>query len=66
MYKDPGKQRLFQRMWKRDERLRQKNRSTLLVRGLIKKKDVQLLCANCHAIKTYEEDRKRFDHFMGD
>lgn len=35
----------------------------LLARGLISKKGLQLLCANCHAIKTYEIDRKKFGRY---
>ena len=40
------------------------NQATRVVNGRIKLKDVQLLCANCHAIKTYEEDRKKFGHYL--
>jgi len=47
----------------------QKNRlsGVLLVRAIITKKEnisnLQLLCANCHMIKTFEEDRMKFKNW---
>ena len=37
--------------------------SNLVVRGLLTKDQVQLLCANHHSIKTYEEDRLLFNNY---
>lgn len=31
-----------------------------IMAGRIKKSDIQMLCANCHAIKTFEVDRLLF------
>ena len=38
--------------------------SNLVVRGILTKKEVQLLCANHHAIKTYEQDRPLFKNYI--
>lgn len=35
----------------------------LVVTGKITSEEVQLLCANCHAIKTYEVDRLLFNNY---
>ena len=37
---------------------------SLLARGLITTKGLQLLCANCHCIKTHEEDRQKFKGYI--
>jgi 5-methylcytosine-specific restriction endonuclease McrA len=37
-----------------------------VARGQIILDEVQLLCANCHAIKTFEEDRKKFKCWKGE
>lgn len=102
-YRDPEKIKSYQRLWKRKERFRHKekavellggkclkcgysdhlaalqidhinpkkrktpgdpNQATKLIRGHIKLEDVQLLCANCHAIKTYDEDRFLFNQYI--
>lgn len=34
-----------------------------IARGLEGIENLQLLCANCHSIKTYEEDRLKFNKF---
>lgn len=35
-----------------------------IMNGSIKKEELQVLCANCHSIKTFEEDRKSFKGFI--
>lgn len=40
------------------------NQAGKVLRGKIPKEEVQLLCANCHAIKTYEKDRKTFSNYI--
>lgn len=37
---------------------------SLILKGILTAKDIQLLCANCHAIKTYETDRKKFSNYI--
>jgi len=37
--------------------------ANLVVRGLTTTREVQLLCANHHAIKTYEVDRLLFNNY---
>lgn len=39
--------------------------AALVVNGQLPLDKVRLLCANCHAIKTYEEDRKKFSCYQG-
>ena len=34
-----------------------------IYRGIISTEGLQLLCANCHSIKTYKEDRKYFGRY---
>lgn len=109
-YKDPKKQRYFNRVWQRALRIKDKKKAVMVLGGKCKKcgykknyaalqidhivpirrtvlqrtkmngsmltravangridpKTVQLLCANCHAIKTHEEDRKLFNHKLKD
>lgn len=36
------------------------NMTRLIHRGIVPLNEVQLLCANCHSVKTYEEDRPNF------
>lgn len=40
------------------------SQATQLRRGSLRVEEVQLLCANCHAIKTYEEDRLKFRNYI--
>jgi hypothetical protein len=35
-----------------------------IIRGTLTNKEVQLLCANHHAIKTYEKDRLTFKNYI--
>ena len=37
-----------------------------MANGKIPINEVQLLCANCHAIKTYEEDRMQFSSYINE
>lgn len=41
------------------------NNSYLVTRGKLTTQEVQLLCANHHAIKTYDVDRLLFDNYLG-
>ena len=40
------------------------NNSNMVVRGSLTSNEVQLLCANHHAIKTYEQDRYLFKNYI--
>ena len=42
------------------------NQATKVANGKIPINEVQLLCANCHAIKTYEEDRMQFSSYINE
>lgn len=35
-----------------------------IVLGNIKEDEIQLLCANCHSIKTYDTDRKTYKNWV--